>query len=232
MGKRIISQARGHGSSTYRVKRKAFSVKPAYPVKLGGNMIILKLFSSAGHSAPIVKISNSSGKIFYNLCAKNLYVGQKISVGGENYGDIASLGDIKSGTRVFNIENSFQDGGRFVRTGGNSALIVGRQGNKIKVVLPSKKEKLIDERCRATIGELAGQGRLDKPILKAGKQYYIKKAKSKLWPRTSAVKMNAIDHPFGSGRGKRIKSKIIQRFASPGQTAGLLRPRRTGRKNK
>jgi len=51
-----------------------------------------------------------------------------------------------------------------------------------------------------------------------------------MWPRTSAIKFNAVDHPFGSGRGKRPKSKIAQRFSSPGQKVGLVRPRRTGRK--
>ncbi len=232
MGKRIISQARGHGSSTYRVKRSAFSVKPAYPTPIGEGLKIVKLFSSAGHSAPIVKIKNKFGKIFYNLATKGIFEGQEVILGGENYGDILSLGEAKTGMRVFNIENSFGDGGKLVRTGGNSALVLGKQGELVNVALPSKQEKLFDPRCRATVGELAGQGRLDKPILKAGKQYYIKKAKSKLWPRTSAVKMNAIDHPFGSGRGKRIKSKIAKRFSSPGQKVGLLRPRRTGRKNK
>lgn len=232
MGKRIISQARGHGSLTYRVKKSAFSVKPSYPNKIGEDLKIIKLLSSAGHTAPIIKIQDENGKIFYNLAANNSFEGQKIMFGGENLGDISTLGQLKTGSKIFNIENSPKDGGKFVRTGGNSAIILGKQGNKIKVMMPSKKEKLFDERCRATIGELAGEGRLDKPILKAGKQYHIKKAKSKLWPRTSAVKMNAIDHPFGSGRGKRIKSKIIQRFASPGQKVGLLRPRRTGRKNK
>jgi len=232
MGKRIIQQARGHGSSTYRVKRSAFSVKPEYPNRIGGKMSITKLFSSAGHSAPIVKIKDISGKIFYNFAAKNSFVGQEIFFGGKNLGDISQLGEIETGVKIFNIESSFEDGGRFVRTGGNSAIVLGKQEDLVKVLMPSKQEKLIDARCRATIGELAGQGRLEKPVLKAGKQYYIKKAKSKLWPRTSAVKMNAVDHPFGSGRGKRIKSKIIQRFASPGQKVGLLRPRRTGRKNK
>ena len=71
-----------------------------------------------------------------------------------------------------------------------------------------------------------------KDSLKAGKKYYIMKTKSKLWPRTSAVAMNAIDHPFGSGRGKRVKSKISKRNAAPGKKVGLLRPRRTGRKKR
>ena len=68
--------------------------------------------------------------------------------------------------------------------------------------------------------------------MKAGKMYHIKKTRSKLWPRTSAVKMNALDHPFGSGRGKRIKSKIAKRNAPPGAKVGHIRPRRTGRKKR
>ena len=96
--------------------------------------------------------------------------------------------------------------------------------------MPSKKEKKLHPNCRAVIGVIAGSGRLDKPIVKAGKQYYIKKAKSKLWPRTSAVKMNAIDHPFGSGRGKNPKPKIAKRNSPPGAKVGLIRPRRTGKR--
>ena len=98
--------------------------------------------------------------------------------------------------------------------------------------MPSKKEKKFHQNCRATIGIIAGHGRLEKPFVKAGKKYYLKKAKSKLWPRTSAVKMNVIDHPFGSGRGKNVKSKIAKRNAPPGAKVGLIRPKRVGRKKR
>lgn len=230
MGKRIIQQARGKGSHTYRVRKKAFAVQPKYPTKIEGKMKVLKLISSAGHTAPIAKLQLESGEVFYNLAAKGLYVDQELKVGGHNVGDIVKIGDLKNGTTVFNLENNINDGGKFVRSGGNSATIVGKKGNDVIVGMPSKKQKVFNANCRATVGETAGQGRTDKPILKAGKQFYIKKAKSKLWPRTSAVKMNAIDHPFGSGRGKRPKSKIIPRMASPGQKVGLLRPRQTGKR--
>ncbi len=237
MGKRIIQQARGHGSHTYRVRRKAFSVKAQYPRKISGEFVVVKLIASAGHSAPIAKLknlehNNKEQVIFFNVAAKNLYEGQKIQINGHENGDISMIGDLKNGTKVFNIENAPGDGGKLIKTGGNSGIIVTKTGDLVSVLMPSKKEKKFDVRCRATMGEAAGQGRLEKPILKAGKQYFIKKAKSKLWPRTSALKMNAIDHPFGSGRGKNPKSKIAQRFASPGQKVGLIRPRRTGRKKR
>ena len=234
MGKRIIQQARGKGSFTYRVRRRAFSIKPKYPKKMEGEWEIVKLISSAGHSSPIAKMKNSKNEIVHTFAALGVWEGQKIKFGGNNVGDVAYLKDLENGTEIFNIENNPGDGGKLVRSGGNSAVVVDvvKGKGRIKLRLSSKQEKEFNEDCRATVGETAGQGRLDKPILKAGKQFYIKKAKSKLWPRTSAIKVNAIDHPFGSGRGKRIKSKIAKRFSSPGQKVGLLRPRRTGRRKK
>jgi large subunit ribosomal protein L2 len=233
MGKTLIQQARGHGSKTYRVRRNAFSVHPGYPPKLNGEYKIIKMFSSPGHSIPIVKLMSSDKKeFFHNFANYEMYCGQKIKTNGENDGDISELGRLKNGTFVFNIENLPGDGGKLVRTGGNSAVIFGKNKEKVIITLPSKQEKEFDPRCRATIGTAAGQGRLDKPILKAGKQHYIKKAKQKLWPRTSAVKMNAIDHPFGSGRGKRIKSKIAKNNAPSGAKVGLIHPKRTGRRKK
>ena len=234
MGKRIIQQRRGKGSHTYQVRKKSFNVKPGYltDLKQGEELTVIKLISSAGHSAPIAKIKNKEGKVFYNFAANLLYEGQKIKMGGHEAGDIAMVGDLKNGMTIFNIESKPKDGGKFVRSGGNFATVLNKKGNEVTILMPSKKEKEMDSHCRATIGVAAGDGRMDKPILKAGKQYYIKKSKSKLWPRTSAVAMNAIDHPFGSGRGKRIKSKIAKRNSPPGRKVGLLRPRRTGRKKR
>jgi len=234
MGKRIIQQARGKGSHTYRVRRKAFNVRPRYlhDLKPEEEWEVVKLISSAGHSAPIAKLKNKEGKIFHNFAANLLYEGQKIKIGGHEAGDIAMVGDLKNGATIFNIEAKPKDGGRFVKSGGNFATVMNKKGTEVTILMPSKKEKKFDSHCRATIGATAGDGRIEKPILKAGKQYYIKKAKSKLWPRTSAVAMNAIDHPFGSGRGKRIKSKIAKRNSPPGRKVGLLRPRRTGRRKR
>jgi large subunit ribosomal protein L2 len=232
MGKRIIQQARGKGSMTYRVRKKAFSVKPQYVVDIGEEFEVVKLLHSAGHTAPLAKLKAGNGKIFYNIAAEGIFEGEKIKVNGNTNSSISVLGNLKNGTKIFNIEARPCDGGKFIRSGGNSGTVLAKKDNSMRVLMPSKKEKVFDIKCRATVGEIAGGGRVDKPILKAGKQYYIKKAKSKLWPRTSAVKMNAIDHPFGSGRGKRIKSKIAKRNSPPGRKVGLLRPRRTGRKKK
>lgn len=230
MGKRIIQQARGHGSSTYRAKPTSFVYKIQYPKILEGEGTVVKLLNSSCHSAPLAKVLHNGGT-FYIPAFKGMVEGQKISfTEGIQAGNILCLGDIPVKTEIYCIEARPGDGGKFIKAGGNNATVTRMIGDKVSVLLPSKKEKIFNPKCRAIIGQIAGHGRLEKPIIKAGKQHFIKKIKNKMWPRTSAVKVNAIDHPFGSGRGKNIKSKIAQRNAPAGRRVGLLRPRRTGKK--
>lgn len=230
MGKRIIQQARGKGSLTYRVRKKAFKYKIGYP-KSEGEAQIVKLIHSPAHSAPLMKLK--IGKETFYLPAFNLaFVEQKITVGKDaKVGNILKLKDIPAGTQIYNIERNPGDGGKMMRVAGSSAIVAKKLENeKVIVTMPNKRVLTLHGNCRATLGIIAGEGRKLKPFMTAGKKYHKMKAKSKPWPRVSAVAVNAVDHPFGSGRGKRIKSKIAQRNASPGQKVGHLRPRRTGHK--
>jgi len=230
MGKRIISQRRGRGTNTYKVSKRAFRFKLKYPKMLSGEGTVTKLFDSAAHSAPLAKVSLDSGS-FYMPAFKNMIERQKISFDKKiESGNIIKLREIPVKTHIYNIESKPGDGGVFIKSAGSSAVVSKVVGEHVFILMPSKKEKKFHPNCRATIGIIAGAGRLDKPNVKAGKQHHIKKSKSKLWPRTSAVKMNAIDHPFGSGRGKNPKSKVAKRNAPPGKKVGLLRPKRTGKK--
>ena len=233
MGKRIISQARGHGSFSYRVKRTAYKFRLKYPRELSGEGKVVELFNSPGHSAPLAKIRYDKG-LFYIPACRGMIEGQKIKFEGNEIkdGNILRLKDIPIKTSVYNIENKPGDGGVFIKTAGSFAVVNRIVGESVFILMPSKKEKKFNPKCRAIIGVVAGAGRLEKPIVKAGKSFYIKKSRNKLWPRTSAVKMNVIDHPFGSGRGKRIKSKIAKRNAPPGAKVGLIRPKRTGRRKR
>ncbi len=229
MGKRIISQARGKGSFTYRVKGQAFKIRPKYPRSLSGEGTVIKMVNSPGHTAPLAKIRYEGG-IFFMPAFKGMVEGQKISfeTTESKPGNVMRLKDIPVQTLIYNIESRPGDGGIFIRSGGNSGMVTRVTGTGVFVLMPSKKEKEFNLNCRATIGVIAGSGRLDKPILKAGKRHHMKRAKGKAWPRTSAVKMNVVDHPFGSGRGKNPKSKVPKRNAPPGKRVGLLRARRTG----
>ena len=231
MGKRIIVQARGKGSSTYRVSKKSFRYKLRFPKNIEGEGKVVKLVDSGAHTCPLAKVMKDK-EIFYIPAFKGMIEGQKIKFnsGEIKEGNIEQLKNLAIKTRIYNIESRPGDGGKFIKSGGAYATVVRVNKKEVIILMPSKKEKKFNPECRAVIGTIAGHGRTDKPIVKAGKQHHIKKTKSKLWPRTSAVKMNAIDHPFGSGRGKNPKSKIAKRNAPPGRKVGLIRPKRTGKR--
>jgi large subunit ribosomal protein L2 len=229
MGKRIIQQARGHGSLSYRVRKAAYKYKIKCPIE-SGEAQILDLIHSAGHSAPLLKLKVGN-EVFYNSAFNGAVVGERIRIGGNEIkpGNILALKDIPTGTQVYNLEINPGDGGKMTRTAGSSSTIFKvHDFNKIAILMTNKKEVILSGDCRATIGVIAGDGKKLKPFIKAGAMFYKMKARNKLWPRSSAVKMNAIEHPFGSGRGKRIKSKIAKRNAPPGARVGHVRPRRTG----
>ena len=231
MAKRIITQRRGRGTSTYKVRRQAFKHKIQFPKVLQREGEVLRLFNSSGHTAPLAKVNSSSGS-FYIPAFEKMFEGQKIEFEGDEFknGSIMKVGKMPIKTKIYCIESKPGDGGKFIKSGGSSAIVNRIVGEEIFILMPSKKEKKFNKNCRAIVGEIAGHGRLEKPILKAGRKHHLMKAKSKLWPRTSPIKMNAIDHPFGSGRGKNPKSKIAKRNSPPGAKVGLLRPRRTGKR--
>lgn len=60
------------------------------------------------------------------------------------------------------------------------------------------------DRCRAVVGIVAGGGRMDKPILKAGVAYYKYKVKRNEWPKVRGVAMNPVEHPHGGGNHQHI----------------------------
>ena len=134
------------------------------------------------------------------------------------------------------------------RTSGNYATVIGHspEEHKTRIRLPSGAKKTIAGNARATVGIVAGGGRIDKPLLKAGRAYYKFKAKrykwvfcfpfekeltansfSFSWPRTRGVAMNPVDHPHGGGNHQHIgKASTIARSAVPGQKVGLIAARR------
>ncbi|VVB78797.1 50S ribosomal protein L2 [uncultured archaeon] len=232
MGKRITQRARGKGSFTFRVRKRAYIYRIGYPkISSIGKATIVKLINSSAHSAPLAKVKIAKEE-FFIPAADGVYEGQEIQIGKREdsnpiVGDIIALKDISTGTKIFNIEVSPGSGGKYLRSAGSSAMVMNRDSKGVEIIIKRRTIKL-NENCRAVIGIAAGDGRLSKPLVKAGKMHHLMLSKGRKWHRTSAIKTNALDHPFGSGRGKRIKPKIAKRNAPPGAKVGHIRPSRTG----
>lgn len=241
MGKRIIQQRRGRGTSTYRAHSFRFAGKSSYGVYAKGEETsgeILDFVHSKGHSAPLMKVRFENGAEALMPAHVGAVQGDKVTVNQKDdvdkddikVGNAYQLKNIQEGTSIFNIEMSPGDSGKLVKAGGSFAKVVSHNKGLTKIALPSKKEKLLNSNCRAFVGEIGGAGRLEKPFLKAGLKAMAKAKKNKLYPKVSGVAMSAYDHPHGSTRSLR-KGRPTQapKNAPPGRKVGMLRPRHTGR---
>ncbi|MFT7615468.1 MAG: large subunit ribosomal protein L2 [Candidatus Woesearchaeota archaeon] len=238
MGKRIIAQRRGKGSSRYRAHSFKFKGSAKHPRLADGeqNGIIIDLIKCPAHTAPLAQVEYEGGEMCLMLAGEGMSVGDSVYTGSQGdaaAGNTMSLSSIPEGTLIYNIEGVPGDGGKFVRASGTFARVVTKGAKGIVIKLPSRKQKIFNEKCRATIGVLAGGGRLEKPLLKAGTMHYKMKARNHLYPRTSAGAMNAVDHPFGNKRSLRKSNATpVSRHAPPGAKVGMIAARRTGRKKK
>ncbi len=231
MGKKLRQQKRGKGSPSYRVNSFRFVGKAKYKASVEAVGVVSDIVNCPGHSSPLIKL-NVAGEKWLIIGGENMHVGQEVTVGGTGSalpGDIKELGELPPGAMVYNLEARPGDGGKFVRASGTFAKIVSKSDESVSVKLPSKAVKKFNSKCRATIGRAAGSGRVDKPIVKAGKAHHKKRAKGGIYPRTSGVAMNAVDHPYGgSSSAHKGTPTIAPKNAPPGRKVGKIRPRRTG----
>ena len=237
MGKRIISQNRGRGTPTYRAPSHKFKAALKHPrvdekETLSGTVIDIE--HDPARSAPIAKVAFENGEESFILAPEGTFVGEIMSFGVEaeiKPGNTLPLSEIPEGIPICNIEANPNSGGQFVRASGVYATLVSRDSSKVIVQMPSGELKWFNPKCRATIGIVAGGGRVDRPFLKAGKKYHKLKARAAKYPRVSGIAMNAIDHPFGGGNRKHPgKPTTVSRNAPPGRKVGHIAARRTGKR--
>ena len=124
------------------------------------------------------------------------------------------------------------DRGAFARCSGDYAVVVTHDEEKgtTKLRLPSGGKKSVKSVCRAMVGIVAGGGRTDKPMLKAGRAYHKYRVKRNEWPKVRGVAMNPVEHPHGGGNHQHIgHPSTTRRDDVAGKKVGLIAARRTGR---
>ncbi|NOX71803.1 MAG: 50S ribosomal protein L2 [Candidatus Micrarchaeota archaeon] len=223
MGKRIIPQRRGKGSLTYKVPSKPSNVKVEYRESSG---VVADIVSDPLKTSPVAKVSYDDNSTGFIIAPQGIKVGESVN----KY--VMPLSKVSEGSSVFAIETYPRSGPKICRAAGSFALVISKSGDDVIIQLPSRKKKRLKGTCMATLGVPAGEGRSSKPWLKAGKRWIVQHKKGKLYPRTSGVAMNAVDHPFGCGYSGLGKHKTISRHAPPGRKIGSIAAKRTGRTKK
>ena len=170
------------------------------------------------------------------VAAEGMYSGQYIYCGKKAelvIGNVLPVGQMPEGTVICNVEHRAGDRAVMAKTSGEYAIVVAHNPDAgiTRIKLPSGTKKVIPSNARAMVGLIAGGGRTEKPMLKAGRAYHKAHAKRNNWPKVRGVAMNPVEHPHGGGNHQHVgHATTIKRLAVPGQKVGQIAARRTGRK--
>ena len=151
-------------------------------------------------SAFIALIEYTDGVKSYILAPEGLKVGY-IIMNGEGadikIGNAMPISSIPVGTIIHNIELYPGKGGQLVRSAGNYAQLIAKEGKYGLVRLPSGETRNIPLNCIATVGQVSNLDHANVNLGKAGRKRHMG------WrPTVRGSVMNPCDHPHGGGEGK------------------------------
>ena len=237
MGKRIISRRRGAGTGPYRSpSHRHHGAVYHTAAAIAGEGTIVGIAQAPGRTAPVATLRLPNGDETPILAPAGLATGDKVSVnaGPVGRGALLPLAEVPDGTLVSNIEVNPFDGGRLVRAAGTSALVVAHAGREVTLQLPSGAFKLFLATCRAQVGPIAGGGRLERPMIKAGKKVLAYRSLSRPAFKVRGVAMNPVNHPHGGGSHQHVgRPSTVSSGTWPGAKVGRFsrsqRRRKKGR---
>ncbi|SHJ46079.1 50S ribosomal protein L2 [Hespellia stercorisuis] len=151
-------------------------------------------------TANIALISYADGEKAYILAPEGLKDGMTVMNGSGvevKVGNCLPLSEIPVGTQIHNIELYPGKGGQLVRSAGNSAQLMAKEGNYATLRLPSGEMRMVPIICRASIGVI-GNG--DHNLINLGKAGRTRHMGFR--PTVRGSVMNPNDHPHGGGEGK------------------------------
>ena len=151
-------------------------------------------------TAFIALLNYADGEKRYILAPVGLKAGD-IVMSGESAdikpGNALPIKNIPVGTLIHNIELKPGKGGQLVRSAGNAAQLMAKEGAYAQVRLPSGEVRMISMEAKATIGTVGNTDHSNVRIGKAGKSRHLG-----IRPTVRGVVMNPNDHPHGGGEGK------------------------------
>jgi large subunit ribosomal protein L2 len=151
-------------------------------------------------TARIALLHYADGEKRYILAPQGLSVGDRLASGAGSDirpGNALPLASIPVGTIVHAVELKAGAGAKMARSAGSGVQLLAKEGGSATLRLPSGEIRLVDAKCRATVGEV---GNAEHELVswgKAGRSRWLGKR-----PSVRGVAMNPVDHPLGGGEGK------------------------------
>ena len=168
--------------------------------KFDAEATVLRLEYDPNRTAFIALIEYADGEKSYIIAPQRLQAGDKV-IAGEKVdikpGNAMPLKGMPVGTIIHNIEMKPGKGGQLVRSAGNSAQLMAKEGKYALLRLPSGETRYVRKECRATIGQVGNIDHENITIGKAGRTRHMG-----IRPTVRGSVMNPNDHPHGGGEGR------------------------------
>ena len=171
-------------------------------------------------TANLALIVYPDGEKNYILAPKGLKVGSTVMSSNqvpEEFlpGCAYPLSIIPPATFIHCVEMLPERGAAMARSAGNHAQIITIEGDNATLRLPSGEIRMVNKRCRATVGEVGNGEHMNQSLGKAGRARWLGRR-----PVVRGVARNPVDHPNGGGQGKSKGGGGRQHLVSPwGQLA-------------
>ncbi len=172
-------------------------------------------------SANLALISYTNGEKSYIIAPEGLEVGAMIVASNKATTNEFLVGNnfplrlIPPSTLLHCVELVPGRGAQIARTAGASLELIGVEGDKAQLKMPSGELRFVHANCRATIGSVGNGDHNKQSLGKAGRSRWLGKR-----PHVRGVAMNPVDHPNGGGQGKSKGGGGRQQLVSPwGQLA-------------
>ncbi len=151
-------------------------------------------------SARIALVIYQDGERRYIIAPSELKVGDNVMSGPNadiRAGNALPIRNIPLGTVVHNVELYPGRGGQLVRSAGNSAQLLAKEGTMAQLRLPSGEVRYIDMNCLATIGTVSNTDHSNLNMGKAGRKRW-----AGIRPSVRGIAMDPGSHPHGGGEGR------------------------------
>ena len=193
-GKITVRHRGGGNRRKYRLVDFKRNSKDGIPAK------VLSIEYDPNRTANIALICYADGEKSYILAPEGLKVGMTVMNGATaevRIGNCLPLSEIPVGAQIHNIELYPGKGGQLVRSAGNSAQLMAKEGKYATLRLPSGEMRMVPIVCRATIGVVGNADHNLVNIGKAGRKRHMG-----IRPTVRGSVMNPNDHPHGGGEGR------------------------------
>ena len=205
----------GRSRGTISVRGKGGANKRMYRLidfkrydKPGINATIIALEYDPNRSAHIALLEYDDGEKRYIIAPKGLKAKDVVVAGPgmkARLGNALPLRDIPVGTEVHNLELRPNQGARIVRSAGQVARVMAKEGEWVHVKLPSGEIRLFSPNCYATVGQISNIEHARTVLGKAGVSRHLGRR-----PKVRGTAMAAGDHPHGGGEGRTGAGRVAR----------------------